>query len=62
MTKKYSKATLQSWIEKIQTEGKNLSKWEESYVEDIASQLEDRGTLSERQIEILERIYSEKTR
>ena len=39
-----------------------LSKWEADFIESIAEQYEERGTLSDKQTEILERIYSEKTR
>jgi hypothetical protein len=51
----------QYWIETIQTEGKYLSKWEKDFVESISDQLQTKGRLFERQVEILERIYSEKT-
>lgn len=54
--------TLQQWISLIQDTGKGLSKWEEDFVSSVAEQLETRKSLSERQIEILERIYTEKTK
>lgn len=53
--------TLAYWIETILNEGRNLSKWERDFTESVSEQLEQRGALSERQIEILERIYTEKT-
>lgn len=37
-----------------------LTKWEEDFVESLRAQFEDHGQLSERQEEILERIYEEK--
>lgn len=40
---------------------KPLSAWEESFMESITDQFERSGCLSVKQIEILERIYSEKT-
>jgi hypothetical protein len=39
---------------------KRLTKWEEGFLESISDQLERTGSLSERQAEILERIYTEK--
>ncbi len=49
------------WIECVNTEGRNLSAWEVNFMESITDQFERAGSLSERQREILERIYAEKT-
>lgn len=50
------------WIEKVNTEAhKPLTEWELGFMESITDQWERTGSLSERQIEILERIYTEKT-
>ena len=49
------------WIEIVNTEGRNLTSWEQSFMESITDQFERSGSLSERQTEILERIYAEKT-
>jgi len=49
------------WIEAAQLAGEKLTKWEENFLESISEQLTERGSLSERQVEILERIYAEKT-
>jgi hypothetical protein len=51
-----------AWLERIESEGRNLSTWEEEFVASIRERF-DRGwsTLTERQAEILERIYAEKT-
>ncbi len=57
----YSTETLDHWIEEIDLHGRGLTKWEEDFVDSLRDQLERRGMLSERQIEILERMYSEKT-
>ena len=46
----------------IADEGRNLSKWEEDFVASLEEQRESGRKLSERQAEILERIYAEKTR
>lgn len=55
------KEVIASWIQLIQEEGSGLTKWEEDFVESIADQFDSRGTISDRQEEILERIYAEKT-
>jgi hypothetical protein len=52
---------IREWIEAVNEGGKGLTQWEISFMESITDQLERKGTLSERQIEILERIYAEKT-
>lgn len=50
------------WVETIETEGINLTKWEEDFVQSIRERFDQgRFHLSERQAEILERIYAEKT-
>jgi len=58
----YSKAMLHDWADLIQTDGRGLTKWEEDFVQSIIEQLDDGKSLSDRQEEILERIYAEKTR
>ena len=58
----YDKATLQDWIERcVHEHTKPLSKWEWSFLESISDQMTRGRELSERQVEILERIYAEKT-
>ena len=52
---------LQDWIDQC-IESTQLTHWERDFVESVGEQLERRGTLSERQQEILERIYAEKTK
>lgn len=52
---------LQSWIRKINEEGRGLSTWELEFMESVTEQFEDRGTLSAKQEEVVERIYAEKT-
>ena len=49
------------WVECIKTEGCRLTPWEEQFVSDIGDRLDSGYTLSDRQVEILERIYAEKT-
>lgn len=58
---KYTKEQLARVIEEIQEHGVNVSKWEADFVESISDQLQQRGSLSEKQVEILDRIYAERT-
>lgn len=57
---KHPAVVYRQWVEMIQTEGRGLTKWEEDFVSSIEEQLQSHG-ISERQAEILERIYAEKT-
>lgn len=55
--------TLRYWIDTIVNEASDkLSDWETNFIESIDAQLRLKGSLSPRQIEILERIYAEKTK
>lgn len=49
------------WIETVNTEARNLSKWEQDFMDSITEQFSRKGFISDRQEEILERIYAEKT-
>lgn len=55
------KKQIQEMLDALQTPSKELTKWEENFLESLAEQFETRGTLSDRQFEILDRIYTEKT-
>lgn len=55
------RAVIQQMLEQLETPSKVLSKWEENFLESIADQFQRSGSLSDRQFEILDRIYSEKT-
>jgi hypothetical protein len=55
------KSVIEQMLADLETPSKDLTKWEEDFLESIADQFQERGTLSERQYEILSRIYSEKT-
>lgn len=59
MTKE--KEVIKNWIKTINDEGVNLSDWETSFMESITEQFEQRGSISDRQEEILERIYTTRT-
>lgn len=49
------------WLDKIADEGVNLTPWEEDFVASLEAQRRNGRKLTDRQAEILERIYSEKT-
>jgi uncharacterized membrane-anchored protein len=54
---------IESWIEDIISEASDkLTPWETNFVESVSKQLDRTGSLSQKQEEILERIYAEKTR
>lgn len=52
---------LSLWVQTCINEGVGLSEWEQNFVTDIEVQLAKYGHISERQEEILERIYAQKT-
>jgi uncharacterized membrane-anchored protein len=52
---------IKDWIHLIQTEGQDLTSWEEDFVESLNEQIKRSGRISERQEEILDKIYTEKT-
>jgi uncharacterized membrane-anchored protein len=54
-------SVIKDWIDRVNSEGRNLTKWEENFMESITEQFENSGSLSDRQEEILEKIYAEKT-
>lgn len=55
------RTVVEHWLEELETPYKRLTDWEQQFVESVSDQLTNRGHLSERQLEILERIYAEKT-
>jgi hypothetical protein len=52
---------IEHMLRELESPAKPLSKWELSFVESISEQFETRRTLSDKQFEILERIYAERT-
>ena len=52
---------IEHWINTINEEGRNLSKWELDFMESVSEQFSQRNWISDKQEEIVERIYSEKT-
>lgn len=49
------------FLHELETPARDLTPWETNFIESISEQFDRRGTLSEKQFEILERIYAEKT-
>ena len=54
------KEVLKQWITAVNDEGRKLTDWEVQFMESITEQFDNSGGLSEKQEEILERIYTEK--
>jgi hypothetical protein len=52
---------IENWITTVNEEGRNLTKWELDFMDSISEQFATKQWLSDKQEEILERIYSEKT-
>ena len=57
----YTAETLHEWIEDCFNLGQNLTDWETSFLESVDDQLMISGHLTDRQVETLEKIYTEKT-
>jgi len=55
------KAEIARMLEMLESPSKELTKWEENFLGSVRDQFTSRGTLSDRQFEILDRIYAEKT-
>jgi hypothetical protein len=56
-----TKDNIEYFFEALESPTRDLSKWEDNFLDSIREQFEERGSLSDRQFEILERIYAEKT-
>jgi len=54
-------SVLKDWIERINTEGRGLTKFEESFMLSVTDKAERGIKLSDREAEIIERIYAERT-
>lgn len=59
---KVNPEVIRQWINDVINDGWNLTKWEENFIASIDEQFARSGSLSERQTEILERIYTEKVK
>jgi hypothetical protein len=49
-------------LTEIQSMGRGLTRWEESFIEDISDQMERTGNLTPSQSAVLARIYNERVR
>lgn len=58
---KHPKEVIQRWISTIQKDGRGLTPWENTFIADVARQAAGHGKFSDRQVELIERIYSDKT-
>jgi hypothetical protein len=58
---KQPKEVVEKWIKTALEDGKGITAWENDFLVSVGEQLERKGTLSDKQEEIVERIYSEKT-
>ena len=52
--------TISTILQDLEIPAKELTKWEQSFIESITDQWETKGDLSDRQYEILVRIHKEK--
>lgn len=57
---KYDKEFVKEMLERTTNEGQDLTDWENQFIESITDQYNRKGSLSDKQIDILERIYTEK--
>ncbi len=55
-----SSKVVRGWLDRCREDGEKLTPWEVSFLESVTDQFDCRGSLSERQLEVLERIYNEK--
>ena len=58
--KRQPREVLEQWISAVNEGGRRLTTWELQFMESITAQFDDGDSLSEKQEEILERIYTEK--
>lgn len=54
-------ALIQHMLTALETPNRDLTSWEETFIGSLAEQFEIRKSLSDRQFDILERIYTDKT-
>ncbi len=56
-----TKENIEYFIKELEAPVRELTDWEENFIESISDQFTRRSYLSDKQFEILERIYAEKT-
>lgn len=54
-------ADIHGWLDALETPSQDLTSWETDFLDSIREQVASGRRLSERQAEIVERIYAEKT-
>lgn len=52
----------EDWLNSIIDSGKDLTDWELEFVDSVTKQLEEKSWLSEKQIDRIEKIYTEKVK
>ena len=52
---------IKHFLRELELPAKELTKWERDFIDSISDQFDRRGSLSDKQFEILENIYAEKT-
>ena len=57
-----TRQVLESWIEAINENGQNLTKWEETFMESVNEKIDDGSFISENMEQHIERIYAQRTR
>ena len=62
VTKRKDPMTLKQWIDDVNAEGRGLTDWETQFMESLTEQFDRRQSMSEKQEEILERIYVDKVK
>jgi len=54
-------ALARAWVKELESPRRTLSSWELGFLESISERLDDGHLLSEKQMNVLKRIYEEKT-
>jgi hypothetical protein len=60
MSQQFNQDELRDMASRCLEEGRNITDWETNFLTSISEQLDRIGSLSEKQQEILDRIYTEK--
>ena len=56
-----TKETIEHFFRELENPYKPLTNWEADFLVSIGNQFQERGTLTDKQFDVLERIYAEKT-
>lgn len=52
---------IKDWLKALESPRRELTAWENDFVESVSDQFTQQGSISDKQETILERIYAEKT-